>query len=51
MLLDRLGGLGVPIGWEMGFGHCPAALTVPLGLVADLDAMTGTLTVRSPALR
>jgi muramoyltetrapeptide carboxypeptidase len=51
MMLDRLGGLGVPIGWEMGFGHCPAALTVPLGLVADLDALTGTLTMRSPALR
>jgi len=51
MLLDRLGGLGVPIGWEMGFGHCPGALTVPLGLVADLDAVTGTLTMRSSALR
>ncbi|MBB5897723.1 LD-carboxypeptidase [Kutzneria kofuensis] len=50
-LLDRLGGLGVPIAWELGFGHCPAALTVPLGLVADLDAVAGTLTMRSSALR
>ncbi|MEV6608061.1 LD-carboxypeptidase [Kutzneria sp. NPDC051319] len=51
MMLDRLGGLGVPIAWEMGFGHCPAQLTVPLGLVADLDAVAGTLTMRSTALR
>lgn len=50
-MLDRLGGLGVPIAWELGFGHRPAALTVPLGLVGDLDALAGTLTMRSPALR
>lgn len=51
MLLDRLGGLGVPVVWELGFGHCAGALTVPLGLVADLDAEAGTLTMRSTALR
>ena len=51
MVLDRLGDLGVPIGWEMGFGHCPGALTVPLGLVADLDTAAGTLTMRTSALR
>ena len=50
-LLDRLSGLGVPIAWELGFGHRPAALTVPLGLVGDLDAVAGTLTMRSSALR
>jgi muramoyltetrapeptide carboxypeptidase len=50
-LADRLGGLGVPVAWELGFGHCSAALTVPIGLVADLDAVAGTLTVRSDALR
>lgn len=50
-MVDRLGGLGVPIGWEMGFGHRPAALTVPLGLIGDLDALAGTLTMRSSALR
>ncbi|MET9023599.1 LD-carboxypeptidase [Actinopolymorpha sp. NPDC004070] len=42
LLADRLGGLGVPIIWELGFGHCPAQLAVPLGveveLVADPDA-------------
>lgn len=51
MVLDRLGDLGVPIGWEMGFGHCAGALTVPLGLVADLDTAAGTLTMRTSALR
>lgn len=51
MLLDRLGGLGVPVGWELGFGHCAGALTVPLGLVGELDAVAGTLTMRSTALR
>ncbi|MGW7547669.1 S66 peptidase family protein [Streptomyces sp. NPDC054770] len=51
MLLDRLGGLGVPVLEEFGFGHCEAALTVPLGVAAELDADTGTLTLLEPALR
>ena len=51
VMSDRLGGLGVPIGWELGFGHCPAALTVPLGLVGELDSVAGTLRMRSFALR
>jgi muramoyltetrapeptide carboxypeptidase len=51
MLLDRLGGLGVPVLWELGFGHCEAQLSVPLGVPATLDADAGTLTIRSSALR
>ncbi|MFG2648648.1 LD-carboxypeptidase [Streptomyces sp. NPDC048436] len=50
LLLDRLGGLGVPIVEEFGFGHCEGALTVPLGVAAELDADTGTLTLDVPAL-
>jgi muramoyltetrapeptide carboxypeptidase len=50
-LADRLCALGVPVVWELGFGHCPAALTVPLGLVGDLDSVAGTLSIRSSALR
>ncbi|MEU9344221.1 LD-carboxypeptidase [Streptomyces sp. NPDC048278] len=50
MLLDRLGGLGVPVLEEFGFGHCEAALTMPLGVAAELDADAGTLTLREPAL-
>ncbi|MFE0676344.1 LD-carboxypeptidase [Streptomyces sp. NPDC058867] len=51
LLLDRLGGLGVPVVEEFGFGHCPDALTVPFGVTAELDADAGTLTLDEPALR
>ncbi len=51
MLADRLGGLGVPVVEELGFGHGPTALTVPLGTPAVLDADAGTLTLDVPALR
>jgi muramoyltetrapeptide carboxypeptidase len=55
LVLDRLGGLGVPMAWDLGFGHCPSSLTVPLGvsatLVADPAAGPPTLTLDSPALR
>ncbi|CAM5311440.1 putative carboxypeptidase [Streptomyces tanashiensis] len=51
VLADRLGGLGVPVVEEMGFGHSPTARTVPLGVPAVLDADTGTLTLDVPALR
>ncbi|MFF9341253.1 MULTISPECIES: LD-carboxypeptidase [unclassified Streptomyces] len=50
VLADRLGGLGVPVVEELGFGHGPTALTVPLGLPAVLDADAGTLTLDVPAL-
>lgn len=38
VLRDRLGGLGVPVAEEFGFGHGESALTVPLGVPAELDA-------------
>ncbi|MFB7511696.1 LD-carboxypeptidase [Streptomyces sp. NPDC056144] len=50
VLVDRLGGLGVPVVEELGFGHCRTALTVPLGVPGVLDAETGTLTLDVPAL-
>ncbi|MEE1785831.1 LD-carboxypeptidase [Streptomyces sp. SP17BM10] len=50
VMLDRLGPLGVPVLWELGFGHCPSTLTVPLGVPAVLDADAGTLTLEMPAL-
>ncbi|MFF9867393.1 LD-carboxypeptidase [Streptomyces sp. NPDC013953] len=49
-LLDRLGGLGVPVVEELGFGHGPTNLTVPLGVPAVLDADAGTLAFDVPAL-
>ncbi|MEY9948876.1 LD-carboxypeptidase [Kitasatospora sp. GAS1066B] len=50
VILERLGPLGVPILWELGFGHSPSTLTVPLGVPAVLDADAGTLTLEVPAL-
>ena len=50
LMLDRLGGLGVPIVWELGFGHGPSSLTVPLGIPAMLNADSATLTLGKPAL-
>ncbi|MFG2497735.1 LD-carboxypeptidase [Streptomyces sp. NPDC048441] len=50
LVLDRLGGLGVPIVEEFGFGHCEGALTVPFGVAGELDAEAGTLTLDVPAL-
>ncbi|MFD5107015.1 S66 peptidase family protein [Streptomyces cinereoruber] len=51
VLADRLGGLGVPVVEELGFGHGATALTVPFGIPAVLDADAGTLTLDVPALR
>ncbi|MFH9087202.1 LD-carboxypeptidase [Streptomyces sp. NPDC017673] len=51
LLADRLGGLGVPVAENVGFGHGEGALTIPLGVAATLNAETGTLTLDEPALR
>ncbi|WP_137992355.1 S66 peptidase family protein [Streptomyces vilmorinianum] len=50
VLADRLGGLGVPVVEEMGFGHSETALTFPLGVPGVLDAESATLTLDVPAL-
>ncbi|WP_299538273.1 LD-carboxypeptidase [uncultured Streptomyces sp.] len=54
VLADRLAPLGVPVVEELGFGHGPTSLTVPLGLPAVLDAPAdggrGTLQYEVPAL-
>jgi muramoyltetrapeptide carboxypeptidase len=52
LVLDRLGGLGVPIVEEFGFGHCEGALTIPFGVRGELDAGTGagTVTLEASAL-
>ncbi|GGT06976.1 S66 peptidase family protein [Streptomyces chromofuscus] len=51
LLAERLGGLGVPVVEEFGFGHCEGALTIPFGVAGELDADAGTLTLDAPALR
>jgi muramoyltetrapeptide carboxypeptidase len=50
VVVDRLGPLGVPVVWELGFGHGACQLTVPLGVRVELDADAGTLTLLEPAL-
>jgi muramoyltetrapeptide carboxypeptidase len=50
VMADLLGGLGIPMVWELGFGHIPGQLTIPLGAEATLDADAGTLTLTEPAL-
>lgn len=51
VLLDRLGGLGVPVVEDLGFGHGAPALTMPFGVGAVLNADACTLTLDEPALR
>ncbi|MFE9647611.1 LD-carboxypeptidase [Streptomyces sp. NPDC006365] len=50
LLLDRLGGLGIPITEEFGFGHGEGSLTIPFGVRAELDAEKASLTLEEPAL-
>ncbi|HEX6355041.1 LD-carboxypeptidase [Actinophytocola sp.] len=50
VVADLLVGLGIPVVWEFGFGHCADQLTIPLGAEATVDADQGTLTLREPAL-
>ncbi|MFE9684434.1 LD-carboxypeptidase [Streptomyces sp. NPDC006285] len=50
LILDRLGGLGVPIAENFGFGHAEGALTIPFGVHARLDTEAATVTLTTPAL-
>jgi muramoyltetrapeptide carboxypeptidase len=50
VLADRLAGLGVPVAWGLGFGHTSPQPTIPLGVPAELDSGTGTLTFLEPAV-
>ncbi|MFF6779651.1 LD-carboxypeptidase [Streptomyces sp. NPDC012510] len=50
LLVDRLGDLGVPMVEEFGFGHGDGALTIPFGVMAELDTRARTLTLDGPAL-
>lgn len=45
LVLDRLGPLGVPMVWQLGFGHHKGALTIPLGVRSTLDAGAACLVV------
>ncbi|NUT52816.1 MAG: LD-carboxypeptidase [Saccharothrix sp.] len=45
VLADRLGGLGVPIVADAGFGHCDGQRTVPLGVRVRIDGDAGVVQV------
>ncbi len=38
LAVETFGGLGIPVVWELGFGHCERALSIPLGVQATLIA-------------
>lgn len=50
VVMELLAPLGIPILGELGFGHGPDPVTVPLGVPVELDADAGTLTLDQPAL-
>jgi muramoyltetrapeptide carboxypeptidase len=45
MLVDRLAGLGVPVAWDLPFGHRTPQASIRLGVPAHLDADAGRLTI------
>jgi muramoyltetrapeptide carboxypeptidase len=51
VLAGRLGGLGVPMLYNLPLGHGSSLATLPLGVEATLDADAKTLTIDEPALR
>jgi muramoyltetrapeptide carboxypeptidase len=50
MVTDRLAPLGVPMIWDLGFGHCPRTMTLPLGRTATIDADSREVVLDEPAL-
>jgi muramoyltetrapeptide carboxypeptidase len=50
VMADRLGGLGVPVAWGLGFGHIAPQPAIPLGVPAELDSTTGVLTFLESAV-
>jgi muramoyltetrapeptide carboxypeptidase len=50
VLVDRLGGIGIPVLYGLPLGHGASMATIPLGVDATVDADALTLTVDSPAL-
>lgn len=50
LFTERLGRLGVPILWDLPFGHVAGNLAFPLGVPAALDADAGTLELVESAL-
>lgn len=51
VLEDRLKDLRIPIVTGLQFGHIPQKYTYPIGIMAELDADTGTLTLLESAVK
>jgi muramoyltetrapeptide carboxypeptidase len=49
-VVERLVPLGVPMVTGFTFGHCTPQVTVPWGVLAELDTGPGTLAFREPGL-
>lgn len=50
VILDRLDGLGVPVAFGFPFGHVDDNWTLPVGVMARLDASAATLEILEPAV-
>jgi muramoyltetrapeptide carboxypeptidase len=49
-LKDRLGNLGIPVIYGLSFGHISNQYTLPVGIEAEMDTATGTLTLLDTAV-
>ncbi len=50
-LANRLSGLGIPVAGQFPFGHGDRNVSLPIGVVATLDADEGSLTLIEAAVR
>jgi muramoyltetrapeptide carboxypeptidase len=50
VLKDRLGNLGVPVVYGLSFGHIVDKLTLPVGVMAELDTESQQLKLLEPAV-
>ncbi|MBK7707758.1 MAG: LD-carboxypeptidase [Acidobacteria bacterium] len=50
VLRDRLGDLGIPVIYGLSFGHIREQFTLPMGIEAEMDTATATVTFLEPAV-
>ena len=49
-LEDRLGDLGIPVGYGFSFGHITDQVTLPVGIEAEMDAEKMTYRLLEPCV-
>jgi muramoyltetrapeptide carboxypeptidase len=47
---DRLGDLGIPVVYGLSFGHIRDQFTLPIGIEAEMDTETATVTFLESAV-